>query len=920
MTSARSFISAALIGLALATTGCSDSTESLLAKAKQAMEKKETKEAEIHLKNLLQKGENAEARFLLGQVYVAGRDFKSAERDFQKALEGGYDPVRTRIELVEALLSSGETAKAQAEARKITAVAPIDKAKVNTLLGRALLATGKREDAEAQFKAAVADSPDYIPAQLGLISMAAGKDIKSAASQIDSLLAKTPQSLEAMSLKGDLEVAQGHAKEASAIFAKIAAAEPQNSLVRAKLVSLAIDSKDYTGAQTWLDELKKITGPASGTMHLQALNDFRQGKYPAARDAIQTSLKVGPNYVPALALASSIHLSMNSLPLAELNARSVIEKAPNSTLGYRLLGTTYLRMNAPDRAMQTVAPILERGTKDPVIYGIAGEAALKLNDANKAAAYFSKAVELAPNDPGQKAGRGIARIAFGDKDGGVADLEAAIEASPDTAQADLALITSYLRDKQWDKALAAIDRLEKKQPKSPLAANLRGSVALGKNDPASARKHFEEALVQDPTYFAAAANLANLDLRDKKVDDAKKRYTRLLEKDPKNVRALLTLAQITQATGGDRKQVLEWLNKARDADKGSVAAAMAIASFYMTNNEPKEAIPALQEAITASPENIQLLDALGTAYLKAGDDAQAISTFEKILRTKPDSAPLHLRMGEFYLGRNDYDRAMTHFRKSAELAPKALEPRVAISNALIGQRKFAEARALATALSAEAPKSAAGAMLEGDAYAAEKKYGEAAAAYRKGLAIQKAAAVSVKLHRVLLLDGKEAEAEAVLKSLLADNPKDFEAKSYAAATDLSRKRWPQAIALYKEIVAAQPGNALALNNLAWALHETKDPGALAMAEKAYALAPKSAPVLDTYGTVLLAKGETAKAVDILKQAVAAAPRAYDFRVRLASALIAKGDKSDAKKELELVLGEVKSGPTMERAQALMKSL
>ena len=94
---------------------------------------------------------------------------------------------------------------------------------------------------------------------------------------------------EAMRLKGDLEVAQGHIKEGSAIFAKIAAAEPQNSMVRAKLVSLAIDSKDYTGAQTWLDELKKITGPASGTMHLQALNDFRQGKYPAARDAIQTA-------------------------------------------------------------------------------------------------------------------------------------------------------------------------------------------------------------------------------------------------------------------------------------------------------------------------------------------------------------------------------------------------------------------------------------------------------------------------------------------------------------------------------------------------------------------------------------------------------------------------------------------------------
>ena len=114
MTFTRHFISAALIGLALSTAACSDSPESLLAKAKEAIAKKETKAAEIHLKNLLQKGENAEARFLLGQVNVAARDFKSAERDFERALEGGYEPVRTRIELVEALLSSGDTTKALA--------------------------------------------------------------------------------------------------------------------------------------------------------------------------------------------------------------------------------------------------------------------------------------------------------------------------------------------------------------------------------------------------------------------------------------------------------------------------------------------------------------------------------------------------------------------------------------------------------------------------------------------------------------------------------------------------------------------------------------------------------------------------------------------------------------------------------------
>lgn len=920
MTPTRTFIAAALLGLTLAGAGCADSTDSLLAKAKASLAKKENKAAEIHLKNLLQKEDRAEARFLLGQVHAANGDFKSAEKEFEKAVEGGFDKLQAGIALAEARFSAGDVVKGLEQANKLAPTKPADVAQVQTLIGRASLATGKRDEAEKAFTAAVAAVPDHVPAQLGLITLVAGKDIKTASAQLDALLAKAPTATEAMSLKGDFELVQGRTKEAVELFTKVATVEAQNRAVRAKLASLASDAKDYAGAQKWIDELKKLTGPAPVTMHLQALNDFRQGKNEAARDAVLAGLKNGPDYLPSLALASSIFLSLNSLEQAESNARSVIEKAPNSTMGYRLLGATYLRMNAPDRALQAVQTPLERGAKDAILLGIAGEAALKLNEADKAATYFTKSAQLAPNDPNQKTGLGMARIAAGDKEAGIADLEAAVELSPTTTQADLALISQHLRDKQWDKALAAIDRLDKKQPNDPLVPNLRGAVSLGKGDTAGARKQFDAALSLDPKFYASVSNLAALDLREKKVDDAKKRYTTLLEKDPTNIRAMLTLAQITADTGGDKKQVLEWLKKAREADKTSVPATLGLARYYLFNNEPKEAIPPLQEAITAAPENIELLDALGTAYLKSGDESQAIITFEKILRAKPDSAPLQLRMGEFYLNRKEYDRAMTHFRKSSELAPKALEPKAAMASALVAQGKIAEARALAAALQKEAPKSAVGAALDGDILTLDKKYPEAAASYKKALAIQKALPISLKLHRVLMISGRDAEADTLLKTLLSEYPKDMNVKSYAGVVEIGRKRWAQAIAHYKEVVAVQPNNALALNNLAWALYETKDLSALTTAEQAYALAPKSAAVLDTYGAILLAQGKAEKAVDILKLAVATAPKANVFRVRLADALIASGDKIEARKQLEIVLADVKNGPEFEQAQALMKKL
>ena len=81
----RRAVAAAILAFSLA--ACADSPESLLVKAKESLAKKETKEAEIHLKNLLQKQDIAEARYLLGKVYLDAGDSRSAEKELQRALD-----------------------------------------------------------------------------------------------------------------------------------------------------------------------------------------------------------------------------------------------------------------------------------------------------------------------------------------------------------------------------------------------------------------------------------------------------------------------------------------------------------------------------------------------------------------------------------------------------------------------------------------------------------------------------------------------------------------------------------------------------------------------------------------------------------------------------------------------------------------
>jgi len=99
-----------------------------------------------------------------------------------------------------------------------------------------------------------------------------------------------------------------------------------------------------------------------------------------------------------------------------------------------------------------------------------------------------------------------------------------------------------------------------------------------------------------------------------------------------------------------------------------------------------------------------------------------------------------------------------------------------------------------------------------------------------------------------------------------------------------------------------------------------DARALPTAEKAYAAAGDSAPVIDTLGWMLVEKGHAERGLPLLKKAVAAAPEAMDIRLHLAQALMKTGDKSAARSELEKILASPKGSAQNEQARALLAQL
>ena len=113
---------------------------------------------------------------------------------------------------------------------------------------------------------------------------------------------------------------------------------------------------------------------------------------------------------------------------------------------------------------------------------------------------------------------------------------------------------------------------------------------------------------------------------------------------------------------------------------------------------------------------------------------------------------------------------------------------------------------------------------------------------------------------------------------------------------------------------------LALNNLAYALASQKKPGAVALAEKASQLAPRSAAVLDTLATALAAEQQLPRAVEAQKKAVELAPDAPAYKLGLARLLLQSGDKVGARAELSALTALGAKFPRQSEVAALIKQV
>lgn len=906
----------------VALTACFDSPEQLMASSQGHLDRGDVAAAIIDARSALKDSpESGSARQMLGRALLANGEVDAAEAEFRRAATFGMSEDELAVDLATMTLARGKPGDVLQRWRDLRLPDPTRDAELRVLLAQAATRSGDAPAAQGFVDQALQVAPNAVGARVMQARLAADRGEVASTRRIAAELATSnPDDPQIRLLQADLLLLDP-ARRADAVqaYGRVLALRPGMVQAHATLIGLHLQARDLQAASSQAAALRKALPRSPAADYFQAVVAYHQGDVQRTRELTQRLLSGKVEDPRVLFLAGMAEARLDALAPAERMLAKAVMLQPQALDPRRELAALHLRRGRPQDALTVLLPELTAGNPDPALWRVAGQAYTLAGEFVRADQAFAKARERAPRDGQLDMAVGTSLLARGQVDAGMQALQAAAGREETQLAAELALISAQMARRQHDEALRGTERLAAADPKDPSPLHLRGQILQHRGDAAAARSAYEAALARAPSFAPALSSLAELDRAERRFGDAMRRLQALVEADPRASRSMLTLAELYMREGTPREQAFDWVTKAVRATPQDASVWRSAVDLHLNTGDPVGALARAQAALEVTRGDPDVLALVVDTQLAVGEPQQALSTAQQLVRSHPDRPNGWLRLARAQMAAGSGAAAV---RMSAEralaLAPEAPAALRAVMAAAIRDGHPAAASALTQSVQRKRPQDPLGWVLAAEAEAMQRQWGRAADAYRQALKRRARADIAVPLHGALVNAGNVAEARGFAERWLKQHPEDTAFVVHLAQTANARGDLAEAEARYRQALQRQPDAPVLLNNLADLLVRRGNPEALALAKRAVAAEPLVAAFLDTLAQAHGATGQIAEALTWQTKAVALAPEAGSLRLRLAQFHLAAGDKEGAREELLRLQRQGRSGVTPEQVQKLLQ--
>ncbi|HEY3809404.1 MAG TPA: XrtA/PEP-CTERM system TPR-repeat protein PrsT, partial [Steroidobacteraceae bacterium] len=784
----------------------------------------------------------------------------------------------------------------------------------------ALIATRQADTALARLQPLVAAQPDLVEAQdLTAEALASQGKFAPALQQLDAAMRHDASSSGPPLIEGLILQQQGQYSSAGdaleLALKRMTPAEPVSHRVRALIALTQVrlaqgDLKAAAGTASLVAKLEPQS-PAAALLDARlkiAHRDLQDGV--AELEQIVTNL---PGYDEARLLLGATLAQRGDLQQAQQQLQQLVENEPDNLAARKLLAEVQLKLGQPEAAMNALSPALATSNLDPQLLSLYGEAANGTGDKRALIEALQRSQAAHPDDQTVLVNLGEAYLAEGQGQQALGVLQKTIDDGD--PRRDRMLTAALLEAQGPEAARAEVMRLLAAHARDPGVLDLAASfyVTQGRTD--DARAMLRASLAIDPADVTSQVDLARLDEAAGDASAAQSRLQAALKVHPEALPIRLALADVlVRMKAYDKaRALLEAAGSSADPQVRFALAQVALAS-----GDLKSANAAIDQALAAQPGQATLIENAGLLLMNANQFDAALARFTQANQLAPKDAGYWLNTARAQLALNQPVAARVALNQADQLQPKWLPVVGTLAYLDLHQGNGQAALTRIQALLAQRPDDAGALQLEGDVDAYLKQPAAAETAYAKAQQLRPSARLAANLYRVRLM-AHAPKPQQPLEQWLTHEPQSWPIRDLLGEYYLGPGKSPRLAAQqFKVVIALQPNNAAALNNLAWALNQVGDSGALAIAQRAYQLAPNAASVDDTLGWVLTRNGRPADAVDYLRRAAKRDPSDPDVEYHLAYALTKTGQTAEAHAILTRILAGGQPFDSRSAAQQLMR--
>lgn len=714
--------------------------------------------------------------------------------------------------------------------------------------GLELLEEKRYDEAALAFRKAIQKNPQWGEPyyRLALCDLESGKDINRAFQALRQAMSLMPENedvkvrLAGLYILGYLQhgaIEDMPLKMAHEISDSLLKRKPDSFEGRMLAGQVALLEKKPKDALGWFEKARSQKPDSALAIASVGITQAALGQEAEAEQNLRKALDVDPRLAPAWDALYLMMLRQKRLADAEAVCRLRIERNPKDPVARLMLANHFFRMQKPKEMEAALEPLVRDGSGYRNGKLVAGD--------------FYRSI------------------------GRIADARALYEAGLKEADQDAAARTEYrkrlaslllLEGKREEAEKAYADVLED-APKDPESRARRALLLLDK-DAAAALKEFQQLAKDVPGNPVIRYNLGLALLANRKMEDARTAFLEAARMQRNYLEPRLALAQMAM----DREQWRELQQTAADI-------------------------------LTINPRHPEGRYFRAAAYTGLGNYEESRKILLELLKEFPNYREAQLQLAWLDLAEKRFAAAEARLRELYEKTKdvRALNGRVEVE---LAQNRQKEALALAQAELARNPDNARIRLLVARTALRIADYPLAA---RELIRLAERDPNWDYLYLLLgqahQLNGDLPRAILAFQRALQITPNSLEATLRLAYAYESAGQIPQAVAAYRKALEINPNTPIAMNNLAYLLSEHG--GDLDEAQKLAQLALQRVPqqqyIADTLGWIFYKKNDLESALQIFQNLVKKYPEEPAFRYHLGAVLLKKGQKAQARAELQSAL-------------------